>query len=148
VASKGAWVGVLIVVGLLTIASGCQSQKEAAQEASTLKPLALLYGQFIGQHRGQPPKTEAEFKAFVDKQGKPMLDTFHVDNAESLFVSPRDKKPYVVRYGSVTGPPGPAGQPVIAYEQEGVGGKRYVASNLGAVDEVDEATFQQLVPSK
>ena len=39
-----------------------------------------------------------------------------------------------------------AGQPVIAYEQEGVGGKRFIASSLGAVDEVDEATLAQLVP--
>mgnify|MGYP003349632462 CR=1 FL=1 len=103
-----------ITVGGLIVASlGCQAQKEAAQEASTIKPLALLYGQYIGQHRGQPPKSESEFKAFVSKQGKPLLDSFHVPDVETLFVSPRDKKQYVVRYGTVQGPLGPAGQPVI-----------------------------------
>jgi hypothetical protein len=100
--------------------------------------LALLYGQFTGQHRGQPPKSEAEFRAFIEAKGKPLLASFGIADVESLFTSPRDKKPYVVRYGVVTGPPGPAGQPVIAYEQEGVGGKRFVASSLGAVDEIDE----------
>ena len=134
------------VLLLLLVTGGCQPSKEAAQEASTLKPLALLYGQFTGQHLGQPPKNEAEFKSFIETKGKPLLATFGVASVDDLFTSPRDKKPYVVRYGAVTGPPGPAGQPVIAYEQEGIGGKRYVASSLGAVDEVDEATLAQLVP--
>ena len=136
----------LEVLAFLLVVAGCESQKQAAQEAATIKPLALLYGQFTGQHRGQPPKSEREFKAFVESQGKPLLDSFGVSSVESLFASPRDKKPYVVRYGAVTGPPGPAGQPVIAYEQEGIAGKRYVASSLGAVEEVDAATFQRLVP--
>ena len=39
------------------------------------------------------------------------------------------------------------GQPVVAYETTGVGGKRLVANTLGAIDEVDEATFRTLVPN-
>jgi hypothetical protein len=34
----------------------------------------------------------------------------------------------------------------VAYEQEGVDGKRYVATVVGAVEEVDEARFRELVP--
>jgi hypothetical protein len=128
------------------LSAGCQAQKEAAQEASTIKPLALLYGQFLGKHKGQPPKDEAEFKAFVQAQGKPMLDSFAIADADSLFVSPRDKQPYGVIYGKASGPPGPGGAPVIIYEKSGSGGKRYVASNLGAVEEVDSTKFQELVP--
>jgi len=36
---------------------------------------------------------------------------------------------------------------VVAYEQEGVNGKRFVASKMGAVEEVDEARFRKMVPS-
>jgi len=63
-----------------------------------------------------------------------------------MFVSSRYKKPYMVIYGPTSGE-GPAGQPVIAYEQEGMNGKRFVASKMGAVEEVDEARFRKMVPS-
>ena len=36
-------------------------------------------------------------------------------------------------------------EPVVAYEQTGVKGKRYVAYQTGRVELVDEARFQQLV---
>lgn len=139
-------------MGMLVLclaAVGCSShQVNLEEEQSNLKPLATLYGQFIGQHRGQPPANEAEFKAFVKAQGADLLASFHVTDAEQLFVSSRDGKPYVVVCGpaAMQGPPGPAGSPVVLYEQEGVGGKRFVASSMGAVEEVDEARFRQLVP--
>jgi len=138
--------GLLLVCAFLV---GCGShQANLEQEQSSLKPLATLYGRFIGQHGGQPPADEAQFKEFINSGGKDLLDTFNVGGADELFVSSRDGKPYVVLYGpeATKGPPGPAGSPVVAYEQEGVGGKRFVASSMGAVEEVDEARFQQLVP--
>lgn len=119
----------------------------AAQESSNLKPLALLYGQYIGRHRGQPPPNESEFKQFIQKDGATLLATFAIADVDELFVSSRDQQPYVVLYGPTSGPPGPAGQPVIAYERDGVGGKRFVASSLGAVEEVDESKFREWVPS-
>jgi len=132
---------------LCVLLLGCESSSnKASQESSAIKPLALLYGQFTGQHRGTPPKDEAEFKAFVEKTDAVFLKSFAIDNPDLIFVSSRDHKPYVIVYGTPTGPPGPGGQPVIAYEQIGVSGKRYVASFLGAVEEVDEARFRELVP--
>jgi hypothetical protein len=139
-------------VGFLLLGAalvGCSSHRvNQAQEQSNLKPLATLYGQFIGQHRGQPPADEAQFKQFITSKGKDLLRSFNVSSVDELFVSSRDGKPYVVLYGAAAtkGPPGPAGSPVVAYEQEGVGGKRFVASSMGAVEEVDEARFKQLVP--
>jgi hypothetical protein len=44
--------------------------------------------------------------------------------------------------------PGSGSPPVIAYEQTGSMGKRYIATGLGGVEEVDEARFLQLVPKK
>jgi hypothetical protein len=36
--------------------------------------------------------------------------------------------------------------PVIAYEQEGIDGKRFIATSVGAIEEVDAARFRELVP--
>jgi hypothetical protein len=126
---------------------GCTPQGNVQEQASTLKPLAILYGRYLAQHRGQPPATEADFRAFVEKEGPSLLEQFEVKDVAALFVSPRDKQPYVIVYGPLTGPPGPAGQPVFAYEQTGAGGRRMVASSLGAVEEVDEPEFKRLVPA-
>jgi hypothetical protein len=135
------WLGVLLVA-----VAGCQTrtQSRAAQE-STMKPLAVMYGQYLGAHRGVPPANEQQFCDFL-KEKTADLARFGVKDVDSLFVSTRDQKPYVILYGKLTGPPGPAGQPVFAYEQVGSGGNRFVATSLGAVEDVDEATFKRLVP--
>lgn len=141
--------GMVLVFGALgTLGCGGAQEQARRQEESRLKPLAIFYGQFTGQHRGKPPTSEAEFKEFIRTQGAEQLASFQVNNLETLFVSERDEKPYVVLYGeaSKNSPPGPAGAPVVAYEQQGVGGRRFVASSMGAVEEVDEARFKQLVP--
>ncbi|MCU0877742.1 MAG: hypothetical protein MUF06_08175 [Pirellulaceae bacterium] len=130
----------------VALAAGCGNPEKVAQESSNLKPLVVLYGQFIGQHRGKPPADEAEFKAFVQKVDPERLKSFQVTDVDSMFISSRDNQPYVVRYGKLEGPAGPAGQPVVAYEQTGVDGKRYVASAIGAIEEVDEETFRKMVP--
>jgi len=119
-----------------------------AREESGLKPLGIFYARFVPQHQGKPPKDEAEFKAYLNEPQnlEELQKVFNVSNADAIFVSSRDKKPYVVIYGPTSGE-GPAGQPVVAYEQEGVNGKRFVASKMGAVEEVDEARFRKMVPS-
>jgi len=139
----------LCVVGTACLAtSGCGSHKESlARATSGLKKLALVYGRFLSQSRGQPPASEAEFKKFAQSLRPADLKAFGIDDIEQVFISERDEKPYVVIYGKPQGPPGPGGSPVIAYEQEGKAGKRWVASVVGAVEEVDEARFQQLVPT-
>lgn len=134
----------LVAAAILVAGCGQQAQSKKQQE-SRLKPLSLLYGQYMGQHRGQPPQNEAEFKKFVETQ-KSFLTQFGITDPATLFISERDGQPYVVIYGKPAGPALLAGQPVIAYEKVGVGGKRFVASQLGAVEEVDEARFKELVP--
>ena len=136
---------VAAVCGLLVL--GCSRAEQKAQQQQSVKALALLHGRYLSQHRGQPPANEADFKKFVQALSPTELTAFGATDADSLFVSPRDKKPLGVVYGTPSGPPGPAGAPVVVYEQEGKGGKRLVASSLGAVEEVDEARFRQLVPA-
>jgi len=129
------------------VVAGCSHSASKATEESNLKPLAVFYGRFISQHRGQAPANEAEFKAFVKSLSKAELDGFKITDPESIFVSSRDGKPYATHYGAASGAAGPSGSPVIAYEQAGKGGKRFVATTVGAVEEVDEARFKQLVPT-
>jgi hypothetical protein len=143
----GRWWSGALAGWLLLCISGCNSGNATVeQETSNLKPLAVFYGQYVGQHRGQAPPSEQAFKEFVKSKAASPAATFSIKDVEGLFISSRDKKPYVIRYGGTTGPPGAAGAPVVAYEQEGVKGKRYVATAVGAVQEVDDAQFHTLVP--
>jgi hypothetical protein len=129
-------------------AAGCRSHSESRpREQSELKKLILVYSRYLSRHRGRPPANEAEFKKYVESLRPADLASFGVDDVSRIFVSDRDGKPYVVIYGQAKGPPGPGGSPVIAYEQEGKGGKRWVGTAVGAVEEVDEARFGQLVPT-
>lgn len=149
-AGRWAWrvlgIQVVALVAATMLVAGCGQQTQSKkQQESRLKPLSLLYGQYMGQHRGQPPQNEAEFKKFVESQ-KSFLTQFGITDPATLFISERDGQPFVVIYGKPSGPAALGGQPVIAYEKVGAGGKRFVASQLGAVEEVDEARFKELVP--
>jgi hypothetical protein len=139
------------VVGLACMAAtGCGSRKKSLpREQSGLKKLAVIYGRYLSQHRGQPPADEAELKKkkYVQSLSPADLKALGVDDPNRIFISNRDDKPYIILYGQPKGPPGPGGSPVIAYEQEGKAGNRWVASSLGAVEELDEARFRQLVPT-
>lgn len=139
----------LLFVGLSAIVFvGCGAPSEVPQAESVvhLKALAVLYGRYVGSHRGQSPPSEAEFKKFIQARPKAELDTLKAADVDSLFISPRDGQPYHVQYKVPLPPPGPQGAPVVAYEQTGEGGQRYVATSLGDVQLVDEAKFQEMVP--
>jgi hypothetical protein len=144
------WIG--LAVGLAVAVLGCSSEQRRSgqREQSGLKTLAILYMQFVSQNKGKAPADEAEFKAFIRKLPESQQKSFGIKDVDSLFVSDRDGKPYVMRYGAAKtgslGPQGPSSAPVVGYEQVGSGGRRYVASALGAVEEVDEAAFKQRVP--
>lgn len=133
-----------VLFAILAIAGCTQKAPPPTQQEIHLKALAVCYGKYLASHRGQTPRTEAEFKAFVEQLPREQIPGASTD-LESLFVSPRDNEPYVVRYNLKQTTFGPSA-PVVAYEKTGVEGKRYVANLLGAVEEVDEARFKQLVP--
>ena len=140
----------LLFFGIAFACFGCgpQGEPNRVQEESGLKPLAIFYGRFVAQHQGMPPQNEVEFKAYLKEPAnvEELLEIHKVADIDALFVSSRDKKPYIVIYGPTSGE-GPAGAPVVAYEQEGVDGKRFVASSMGAVEEVDAVRFQKMVPN-
>jgi hypothetical protein len=127
--------------------AGCGGNpQQEARESSNIKPLAVLYGRYINSHQGKPPPDEAAFKAFVKGLDANQLAASGAKDADSIFISARDKQPYVILYGNDV-PNASMKAVVIAYEQQGVGGKRYIATSLAQVQEVDEAEFRQQVPA-
>jgi len=128
--------------------TGCSQPAEVPQEepVAHLKALAVLYGRYVGSHRGQSPPSEAEFKKYIRALPPGELSSLKVTDVDSIFTSPRDNQPYTVKYKLPLPPPGPDGAPVVAYEQTGSGGERYVANSLGDVQLVDAAKFEQMVP--
>jgi hypothetical protein len=128
------WLVGLVGAALLLVGCGGPQNKSEKQEQSHLKTLCVLYGQYIMQHQGKAPPSEAEFKKYIKElSGHPDVD--------ALFVSERDKKPYVIVYSQGEAPN------VIGYEQEGSGGKRFLATSVGSVDELDAAQFKAQVPN-
>jgi hypothetical protein len=129
---------------MLFFVLGCSGQDKGAleREESNIKPLAILYSKYVAAHRRQPPPDEEAFREYILSLPENQRKQFHADDLDAFFVSPRDNKPYVVMYGATRR----GRSDVVAYEQEGEGGKRWVARDLGIVEEVDEARFKELVP--
>ena len=136
----------IVLLGAVVGCGGGGRSNKAEQESS-LKPLAIFYGSYINQHQGRPPSGESELKAFLKEAANAdmLRAQFQITDIERLLISPRDNKPYVVYYGSMLIGQGSGGAPVMAYEKEGVKGKRVVASGMGAVVEVEDAELCKMV---
>jgi hypothetical protein len=140
--------GLLILAWLAPVLmTGCDRAKTFSEtEASNLKPLAVMYGRFIGSNKGRGPKDEQELKTFIKGRSQEELSNLGITDVESLFVSSRDKKPYKLKFDTKPAVPGQSSN-IFAWEQEGIGGKRFIAGTLGEILEVDEQKFRQLVPN-
>jgi hypothetical protein len=136
----------LLVLLLLCQLVGCHESAAGSarqRESSHLRALVNIYN-FAASKLGHRPASEAELKTFIAANGGPILEPLHLNNADELFVSERDGEAFVVNYRS---PPAGAGHDVVAYERTGVDGRRQVAYSLGAIEEVDEQRFAELVPA-
>lgn len=130
---------------ILTVLFGCEAAPVPQPDAERdLQQLAAFYGRYMAQHRGATPRDDAEFKAFVEKEGQADLAARGIA-LDDLFQSSRDKSPYTIRYGINFPPPDPSGGPVVAHESTGVDGKRYVVRTVGKLELVDEKQFAELV---
>lgn len=143
-----------LAVGLASLGCGKKGAGKVATEELRLRALAALYMRYFGQHGGQPPKDATEFKKFIQSLPAEQLDKMtQGEDIEKLFDSPRNAKPYVIRYGitQALGAPGKTGDgpptaPVFAYESEPVDGKRMVGFLTGQPKLVSEEEFDELVP--
>src|SRR5262249_28083501 len=95
-----------------------------------------LYKAYTEQNKKGP----ADEKALTDfgKKLTPEQRAGYIipDDTDSLFVSPRDKQKYVIRYGAKLEPTGPPKG--IIWEAQGKGGTRFVALAMGYVEEYTE----------
>jgi hypothetical protein len=114
----------------------------------SLQKLVVLYGQYLGRHRGAAPVDEAAFRKSIEGLSDGERGSRGLSDINAVFTSPRDKQPYVVRYGGKIGAPGPDGPPWVAYEKEGQGGKRYIGFATGQMEEVDERRLQEILSTQ
>lgn len=145
--------GFLLIAALgLSMWMGCgPTARPQLPEERNLKALAVLVGQYRSKHQGKSPPNLEALKAFVANADANSLKVLNIEphEVERLFVSSRDHKPYVYR-PSPSGAPkiGSDGKPVqhvLFHEADGIGGKRWVAYDLGGTELVDDAKFGQLI---
>jgi hypothetical protein len=132
--------GFCATVAALALA-GCSSPQASppTPQEMHLKQLAVFYGQYTGAHQGSGPRNQADFKAFITQRAGGAT----AEDIDSLFVSPRDQKPYVIAYNVRLGamPAGPP--PVVAHEEIGVEGKHFAADALGGVEELEQVELKK-----
>ncbi len=139
------------VAALLAGVIGCSNkvaQQVGAMNTSNIQRLANMYSGHQNYRGGQGPKDEAEFKKFIKEYDPEKLKMMGIDpnNLDALFTSERDGKPFKIRY-KVGG--GRGSVAAVVFEQEGIDGKKQVASTgTTKVEEVDDATYQQLLAGK
>jgi len=127
-----------IVVGMILGCGPTTEPVESTELRSNMRSLAVAYGGYMRENRGRPPKNEAAFRKWLDKQGPDYPEILKVDSIDEIFVSSRDNEPYVIAYGKP--------KRTVAYEAVGVDGKRFVADDLGVVEELDADAFAERVP--
>jgi hypothetical protein len=123
----------------VAVALGCGERNSPPKlHESNLRVVAVLYSQFVSGHGGEIPRNADDFRNFVQSLGPGVLERAELAGLDELLLSHRDGKPFAVHYKSTDWKL----KHVIAYEQEGVGGTRCVASDLGAVSEITDEQFQ------
>jgi hypothetical protein len=98
---------------------------------------------YLTEHNRQPPADEKALLDFVEAKLKERGEPF--DRA-ALLISPRDQKPFVVRYGKESA--NLSTNAVVAHEQEGYDGKVLVAFEIGRSFEVDKSELPSLMAVK
>ncbi len=128
--------GIVLIFVLGLAGSGCGSRTSPSTPPTelSLRKLATYYGMYVSAHKGQSPASEAVLKKFIAEKAADI-------NQDDLFLSHRDREPYVVRYQVKLG----GGNPVIAHEKTGHGGKKFVAFSTTEVRELDAAEFDAAV---
>jgi hypothetical protein len=98
---------------------------------------------YQARHNRQPPPDE---KAFLDFMEATMKERGEPFDRATVLISPRDNKPFVVRYGKESA--NLSTNAVVAHEQEGYDGKVLVAYEIGRSNEVDKSELPALMAVK
>jgi hypothetical protein len=135
------------VAFLLAALGGCEpdiGSQVAAMNKSNIQRLGNMYAAFQNIKGGRGPVDEAEFRTFIKDFDPPKLKMMGIDptNLDALFTSERDGKTFSLRY-KVGG--GRGSSDAVVFEQEGKDGKKQVGYTMGKVEDVDDATYVQLL---
>jgi hypothetical protein len=139
--------GLIFALLVLFFSGGCSntvSNRIAALNDARIKQLTNLYNGYQRSHAWHGPRDEASLKQFVQRDMDPnKLALMNVDpnRLEELFISPRDQKPFKVKYG-VGG--GPGANVAVVFEDTGIEGKRQVGFTGPIVEEVEDSRYKDL----
>jgi hypothetical protein len=131
------WITLILL--FVAAAFGCNGQRGGLEpRESNLRLVAVLYSQYLAAHTGEAPRDANDFEIYVQSLGPGVLERAGLTDMDELFVSRRDGKPFAVRYRddnwTLDG--------IIAFEQVGADGTRFVAADLGGVTEISEKEFR------
>ncbi len=146
-ASRCAWCATLLVMGLALTGSGCGGGTRTGttdpEAKLRLEHLLRAWNAYV-DNKQKTPASEDDLKNYLRKLSAKDREKIGLpEDFEKIFTSPRDGAKYVVRYGMPRLDAGGDSQP-IAWEQNGAGGKRFVALNVGYVEEYEDAAFNAL----
>jgi hypothetical protein len=134
--------GCVLVTWLVGLA-GCGGAGAGSKESDAkerISQLFHLYKAYVERNKKGPPDEQA-LRDFGQKLTTEEKTGYIIsEDIDQLFVSPRDKQKYVIRYNTRLDPTGPTRG--VIWEAEGQGGRRYVALTLGYVEEYGEAMFK------
>jgi hypothetical protein len=139
-----------LLIGLLLPGfTGCGSgntPQAALRDANrtNMQKLANLYSMYQVQHQFKGPPSEEVFREFIGQLDEGTQSKMGVDSRglDKLFISERDREPFLIRYGVPSGPRG-SKEPVV-FELTGKRGQRMVGFLNMVQREVDPEEYQQL----
>ena len=132
--------GLVLCAALAGCGSGATAVGGEPEAKERLKQLLALYRAFVIK-QGKGPASEEELRAFGQKMSAQDRAAFLIgDDLEGIFISPRDKQKFQIRYGLKLDATGPTR--AVAWEATPQNGKRYVALTMLYVEEYDEETFK------
>ena len=145
-------IGVVLLVTQLPNSKTDAVTLDGSAVQSRLGSVGSLYASYR-ESRGRSPASLEELVEFGRKLKEPVIFN------EEFLTLPRDKQLMVIRYGLKLPPPrarqqtdgegpifGGIDGPILAHEQTGVNGRRFVVfAGSNRVAEVDDGTFQQSV---
>jgi len=143
--------GTLILAGWILVGGCGDSAATMIQDANraNIQRLTNLYTRHQMQKAGQGPKSEQEFKKFIQGLDAETLKNMGIElsSLDSLFVSERDQQPFDIRYG-VKSSFRDAAQGLV-FERVGLEGVRQVGISTIAVKEIgDDQQYADLKSGK
>jgi hypothetical protein len=120
------------------LAAGCSSgsvvvSKPLEPVHERLVQIGAAYTRYNTQYE-RPPTQADQLTPFLKEYGDP----------DQILRSPRDNEPFVVCWGlDVLTPKMTKAVPVLAYERQGAGGRRYVLTTLRSVYPMTDEEFRQ-----